>query len=309
MEHSEFLSSIMHDVGLPLIHALIKYCPEQTEQAITKEMAQLLQQTIKNNDYIKDTLQINEQSIQNTELRLTLTALSSKIIAAHYEKTKTPPTDQDLKRIMGAIHALLAFSEDYIPSINLTEAYENKQTKAPSPKHTTNLAYIKIFLPLINAVSAFSFGLSETRMIQNVSERLNTRTTQIRVALIGDTLSDRDKKTAELSILETLAELYASCHLQEIDRISTLQNSEKSVQNSTTQIENIWTLFENRVSLLFGLAQNTSFTAPESNADIISYFEELLAETDLPEHTAPTPEEVEEKHTPMAFYKKSDAQT
>lgn len=297
MERSTFLSSIMHDVGLPLIRAIIKYGPHQDENAIAAEMATLLTQTVQSNDYIKDTLDIKELATQNSELHLILTSLSSKIIAAHYERTKTPPTDQDLKRFMGAINALLAFSEDYMPIISLTEAYpENKQKLSVSPRHTTDLTYISVFLPLINAVARFSFGLNESRMIQNVSERLNARTAQIRSNLLGDTLNDTDKKSAELSILDTLVELYASCHMQEIDRITALSSAAPDTQDSTQQIENIWTLFEHRVSLLFGLAQDASLT--DISANFTALFEEAEALDDIED-----PEE-EEKYTPMDFYKK-----
>ncbi|PCI55386.1 MAG: hypothetical protein COB36_07115 [Alphaproteobacteria bacterium] len=299
MERSTFLSSIMHDVGLPLIRAIIKYGPNQNEDAIAAEMATLLTQTVQSNDYIKDTLDIKELATQNSELHLILTSLSSKIIAAHYERTKTPPTDQDLKRFMGAINALLAFSEDYMPIISLTEAYpENKQTPSVSPRHTTDLTYISVFLPLINAVARFSFGLNETRMIQNVSERLNARTAQIRSNLLGDTLNDTDKKSAELSILGTLVDLYASCHMQEIDRITTLSSTAPDTQDSTQQIENIWMLFEHRVSLLFGLARDASLT--DISANFTALFEEAEALDDI---EAPEEEE-EEEYTPMTFYKK-----
>lgn len=299
MEHSTFLSSIMHEVGLPLICAIIKYGSDHDEEAIAAEMERLLTQTVQSNDYIKDTLDISDVAIQNSELHLILTSLSSKIIAAHYERAKTPPTDQDLKRIMGAINALLAFSEDYAPMISLTDAYpENKQKPSVSPRHTTDLTYISVFLPLINAVARFSFGLNETRMIQNVSERLNERTAQIRSNLLGDTLNDTNRKSAELSILETLVNLYASCHLQEIDRITALSSAAPDTQDSAQQVENIWALFEHRVSLLFGLAQESSDA--EIAADFAALFEEAEAQDEMQEP------EVEERHTPMSFYKKSD---
>ncbi len=298
MERSTFLSSIMHDVGLPLIRAIIKYGPNHDEEAIAAEMTKMLAQTVQSNDYIKDALDINELATHNSELHLILTSLSSKIIAAHYERTKTPPTDQDLKRFMGAINALLAFSEDYAPIISLTEAYpENKKKSSVSPRHTTDLTYISVFLPLINAVARFSFGLNESRMIQNVSERLNARTTQIRSNLLGDTLNDTDRKSAELSILETLVELYASCHMQEIDRITALSSAAPDTQDSTQQIENIWALFEHRVSLLFGLAQEASLT--DISANFTALFEDAEALNDIVE-----PEAEEETYTPMTFYKK-----
>ncbi|PCJ99011.1 MAG: hypothetical protein COA45_06080 [Zetaproteobacteria bacterium] len=296
MEQSALLSSIMHDVGLPLIRAIIKHGSDDSEDVVAAEMTKLLAQTIQSNDYLKDTLDISEVAAQNPNLHLILTSLSSKMISAHYERIKTPPTNQDLKRFMGAINALLAFSEDYTPIIKLTDAYpENKSKPSPAPKHTTDLTYISAFLPLIHVVSTFSFGVNQSRMIQNVSEKLNARTAQIRSNLLGDALNDTDKKTAELCILETLIEVYALCHMQEIDRITTLDHTAQTTLNSEKQIENIWLLYENRVALLFGLAQST---AP---IDIVSSFESLFEDIEEP---ANTQEPEEEKHTPMAFYKR-----
>lgn len=301
MEQSTFLSSIMPEIGLPLVRTIIENCPSSDEQTITQEMEKLLAQTIRNNDYIKDALGINDKSHENSDLYLMLSSLSSKIIASHYKRTKTPPTDKNLKQITGAINALLTFSENYTPIISLMDAYpENANKPSLSPKHTTDLIYISIFLPLINAVSTFSFGLNPSRMIQNVSEKMNIRTAQIRSHLLGDSLNDNDRKTAEIRIIKTLIDLYSSCYMQEIDRITKLSQPEQHAQDNTQQIEHIWALFENRVSLLFGLAQEKSnVETPEE--DVTALFEEAEALNNS------TDDEILEENkttTPMSFYKK-----
>lgn len=301
MEQSTFLSSIMPEIGLPLVRTIIENCPSSDEQTITQEMEKLLAQTIRNNDYIKYALGINDQSHENSDLYLMLSSLSSKIIASHYKRTKTPPTDKDLKQITGAINALLTFSENYTPIISLMDAYpENINKPSLSLKHTTDLIYISIFLPLINAVSTFSFGLNPSRMIQNVSEKMNIRTTQIRSHLLGDSLNDNDRKTAEIRIIKTLIDLYSSCYMQEIDRITKLSQPEQHAQDNTQQIEHIWALFENRVSLLFGLAQEKSnVETPEE--DVTALFEEAEA---LNNNINDEVLEDNQTTTPMSFYKK-----
>lgn len=301
MEQSTFLSSIMPEIGLPLVRTIIENCPSSDEQTITQEMEKLLAQTIRNNDYIKYALGINDQSHENSDLYLMLSSLSSKIIASHYKRTKTPPTDKDLKQITGAINALLTFSENYTPIISLMDAYpENINKPSLSLKHTTDLIYISIFLPLINAVSTFSFGLNPSRMIQNVSEKMNIRTAQIRSHLLGDSLNDNDRKTAEIRIIKTLIDLYSSCYMQEIDRITKLSQPEQHAQDNTQQIEHIWALFENRVSLLFGLAQEKSnVETPEE--DVTALFEEAEA---LNNNINDEVLEDNQTTTPMSFYKK-----
>lgn len=298
MERSTFLSSIMPEIGLPLVRTIIENCPSDDEQTITQEMENLLAQTIINNDHLKDALDIKEQSPENSDLYLLLSSLSSKIIASHYKRTKTPPTDKDLKKITSAINALLAFSESYTPIINLTDAYPGNSNK-PSlyPKHTTDLMYISVFLPLINAVSTFSFGLNSSRMIQNVSKKMNVRTSQIRSHLLGDSLNDADRKTAEISILKTLIDLYSSCYMQEIDRITKLSQPEQHAQDNTQQIDHIWALFENRVSLLFGLAKETSDS--EMIEDVTALFEEAEALNNTDDDVIEDSETI----TPMSFYK------
>ncbi|MGH1378541.1 MAG: hypothetical protein ACRBB3_06935 [Alphaproteobacteria bacterium] len=306
MEQSTFISSVLPDIGLPLVRTIIENCKAEDEESITQEMEKLLALTVKSNDYIKDALEINDSNSENPDLHLLLSSLSSKIIASHYERTKASPTDKDLKQITGAINALLIFSENYAPIINLTDAYpENKDKPSLSPKHTTDLIYISVFLPLINAVSTFSFGLNPSRMIQNVSEKMGVRTTQIRSHLLGDTLNDKDRKTAEIRILKTLIDLYSSCYMQEISRITEIGQSENQPQSNKQQIEHIWNLFENRVSLLFGLAQEASsetsnYTTENAEEDVAALFEESqtknVEEDVLPNDDQPT--------TPMSFYKK-----
>ena len=85
--------------------------------------------------------------------------------------------------------------------------------------------------------------------------------------------------------------------MQEIDRITKLSQSEQHTQDNTQQIENIWALFENRVSLLFGLAQETSDS--EMIEDVTALFEEAEALNNTDDDII----EDSKTSTPMSFYK------
>tara|TARA_R110001592_G_scaffold3525_16_gene19965 strand:- start:7523 stop:8674 length:1152 start_codon:yes stop_codon:yes gene_type:complete len=257
MKRAELLSIIMHDIGLPVVQGIIDVARDKSEEQVVEEITQLLKKTIHNADEIKSLLDLLEDEEKDVSVRLNLATLSCHIIAAHYQKNKRLPTEAELKRSVSSIDLLLTFSENYIPMERLDGVYpEHLRGLSPLSRTVANLVYLKYYVPLVDAVSEFSFGQPETKMIQDVSEKLRQRAADLTDTLMGDSITKHEKKSSELLILSSLIPLYCACHNKEKSRIMALNEDVRNQENNDAQIKNIWSTFEKRIAMLTLLAKH-----------------------------------------------------
>jgi hypothetical protein len=257
MKRAELLTVIMHDIGLPVIEGVIQVALDQSEEKVIEDVTRLLRQTIDNADDIRGLLDLIEEEEKDVSVRLNLATLSCHIIAAHYKRAGTLPTQAELKRTVSSVDQLLTFSENYIPMDRLEGVFpENVRGLSPLSRTVANLVYLKYYVPLVDVVADFSFGMDEARMIQNVSEKLRTKAADITHVLMGTDLSVAEQKSSELLILSSLIPLYCSCHIREKDRIMGLDEDVRAKEENKDQIENIWLLFDKRLGMLTVLAKH-----------------------------------------------------
>lgn len=257
MKRAELLTVIMHDIGLPVIQGIIEVALTESEEKVVEDVTKLLRKTIDNADNIRGLLDLIEEEEKDVSVRLNLATLSCHIIAAHYKRTGKLPTESELKRTVSSIDQLLTFSENYIPMERLDGVFpENIRGLSPLSRTVANLVYLKYYVPLVDAVAEFSFGKTEAKMIQHVSERLREKAADITHALMGHDLSQAEQKSSELLILSSLIPLYCSCHNNEKSRIMALSEEDRNKETSQEQIENIWKLFEKRLTMLTILAKH-----------------------------------------------------
>ncbi len=257
MKRAELLTVIMHDIGLPVIEGVIQVALGQSEEKVIEDVTRLLRQTIDNADDIRGLLDLIEEEEKDVSVRLNLATLSCHIIAAHYKRAGSLPTQAELKRTVSSVDQLLTFSENYIPMDRLDGVFpENIRGLSPLSRTVANLVYLKYYVPLVDVVADFPYGQEEARMIQNVSEKLRTKATEITHALMGADLSVAEQKSSELLILSSLIPLYCSCHIREKNRIMELDEDVRAKEDNKEQIENIWLLFDKRMSMLTVLAKH-----------------------------------------------------
>ncbi len=257
MKRAELLSIIMHDIGLPVIQGIVEVALDKPEEKVVDDVTQLLKKTIDNAEEIKGMLDLLEDEEQDISVRLNLATLSCHIIASYYNKTGRLPTEAELKKSVSSVDLLLTFSENYIPMDRLDGVFpEHIRGLSPLSRTVANLVYLKYYVPLVDAVAEFSFGQAETKMIQNVSEKLQSVASDLTIQLMGDNIPQYEQKSSELLILSSLIPLYCSCHNKEKDRIMKLSDGDRSEESSDAQIDNIWKIFDKRMSMLTLLAQN-----------------------------------------------------
>lgn len=257
MKRAELLSVIMHDIGLPVIQGIVEVAEGKSEEKVVEDVTELLKKTIDNAEEIKSLLDLLEDEEKDVSVRLNLATLSCHIIAAYYQKNKRLPTEAELKRSVSSVDLLLTFSENYIPMERLDGVFpEHLRGLSPLSRTVANLVYLKYYVPLIDAVADFSFGKTKTKMIQDVSENLRTKASDLTGVLMGNTVPEHEQKSSELLILSSLIPLYCSCHEKEKERIMSLDEKTRNDEESDTQIENIWKIFDKRMEMLTLLAKH-----------------------------------------------------
>lgn len=257
MKRAELISIIMHDIGLPVIQGIVEVAQDRSEKKVVEDITELLKKTIDNAEEIKSLLDLLEDEEKDVSVRLNLATLSCHIIAAYYQKNGRLPTEAELKRSVSSVDLLLTFSENYIPMERLDGVYpEHLRGLSPLSRTVANLVYLKYYVPLIDAVAEFSFGKTKTKMIQDVSEKLRHKATELTHLLMGMSVSEAEQKSSELLILSSLIPLYCSCHNKEKDRIMALDEKTRNQEKSDDQIDNIWKIFEKRMEMLTLLAKH-----------------------------------------------------
>jgi len=333
MTRAELLSLIMYDIGLPLISAIIKTVKTDDQEKAVADMAALLERTIDQSEEIQSTLVVSEEDMKNIYVRISMAALSSQLVSAQYEQNGKLPSDSDMKRSVSSMDALQAFADRYglIEAINSEYKFETPEARR-AINNMVKLTYLEYFSPLADAIGTFSFGETETKMMQNVSEKLRNNANKVRIDILGDDMPDEHKKAAELSILKVVVELYSSCHKAETARIMALPEGDRSTEKSEIQIENIWAGYEKRLSMLSavtkgilpddipGVLQQMIDKDPKFNDEPAASADQDQAPPAQTETKPDQPEPAEEKPaepeqdekpaappSPMSFYSKKDS--
>ncbi len=312
MQTVELLSYILHHISLPLVQAMAEQKNGvQSKEDLTNTIIQLLEKVVQQSEDLKDILEIGAHDKENLALRMHMASLCSKIIASEYKHTGEIPTDNDIRGTIATIDAALVFCEDYIPLQSLSDIYpENANKPASFLKNLADLKYLESTIPLVNAISAFSFGVPPQHMIQNVSEKISHYVIDMRDKISGDNLQYLEQKEASRYILHNLAALYETIHIRELKRIESLTPEQLQAESSEQQITNIWANFHAQYIMLLELTQNMipgDFRNTEgSNAESpqVASIDDMLDDPFIEVEDSSIGEQ--DSFKPMSFYKKSD---
>lgn len=243
-----FLLQILDKIGVPLASAVEDVSARNKDvQASDSEEAKMLAQLI--GQTIQIILPLSGAIIQGTNeqeadaVRLTLAGIAAPLVGGIYRTQGRAPNENDIKRIVKAMEATLAFSDNFSPAIG----QDNRLKMLGEDSFIFDAAQVDmctldVLVPVINAIGEFSFGQSETKLLQDVSNKLIEKAAFI--AKGGD-------KLAELSALKTLARLYAQCHKSETGRLS--RGGEDN--RDTLSTDPVWKAFDSRLAMLGALLE------------------------------------------------------
>ena len=217
-----------------------------------QKMAMLLAKTVQASIELGNSTDLSRVGVGDDSVRVALAGLAGSLIAAQYNAGSKIPDDATIKRMVSALQAVMTFSENFTPSPENTARLENLAAQGqPVDAHQIHIQYIQAFIPVVNAIGAFSFGQSEQKLIMEIAGRLVAKAAELREAL-APALSDDDQKLTELAMLRALAPLYAACHETETERLTGANIEDRG----NLPMDNLWRNFEIRVAMLETLVKN-----------------------------------------------------
>lgn len=262
---AQYLIQILDKIGAPLMEAVTaarKPDSDDDVQGDAQIIASLLGKVVESSIAMNSALDLNTQDAQDDSLRVAMAALSGPLVAGQYKQNGKIPSEGDLKRIQTALQAVLTFGDNFTPSPEHAARLEKLPASgAPVDAHQINLQYVHAFIPVVNAVGAFSFGLPEQKLVMDISDRLVKRAVEMREALLP-ALSDDDQKLAELGILRALSVLYAAGHEGETKRLGALGDAAPE----GSSMDPVWQGFDTRAAMLESLVKNVLPDGPAGSS-------------------------------------------
>lgn len=250
-QRAAYLLQILETIGSPLMSAITAGMPaEATDEA--QSMAALLAKTVEASIELGNIMEINPAEAQDDTLRVALAGLASPLVAGQFARRGAVPESLDIKKITGALQAVLTFSDNFTPTPETVERLKNLQATGQGvDEYQTQIQYMQAFIPVIEAISAFPFGQAEAKLIMDVSDRLVKKSVEIREILLPGVGDEAAQKRAELGILRALTTLYSACHKAETAKVTSMSAEQ---QPEALSIDQVWSAFDLRAAMLEALA-------------------------------------------------------
>jgi hypothetical protein len=257
-QRAQYLIQILEKIGSPLMISILEGMPANEPGNIQREaqkIAELLGKTVQTSIELGRIIDISAMGEKGDSMRLALAAIASPLVASLFRRNGTTPDETALKKTIAALESVLSFSENFAPDPENTARLKDLEAHGQSAdKYQVYIQYMNAFIPALNAISSFTFGQNEQKLVMDVSSRLSSRASDIRKNIFGH-VDPALEKSVDLAILKALAEIYSACHLAEIRRISKLSDEERMAAGGLS-LGPVWQLFEQRVAVLETLAEN-----------------------------------------------------
>ena len=298
----KFAIKILEKIGAPLAAAIeaVPLKGDDTEVEAAKIMAQMMGQAVQISIALNASLNINDSDEgQADSLRLALAALAAPLLADFYRQNERVPEDQDIKRIIKAQEAVLAFAENFSAAAEEKSRLATIDHDAPLFDETqVSLAVLQSLTPVIAAIAEFPFGQSETKLLQDVAEKLKTDAAEIA----------KSGKLGEVMAVKALAQLYADCHRTETQRLASASDENRG----ELSLDPVWDAYRTRFAMVeavmgaeagTGVQQGASALAPVAETPAVSPVQEQAPAAAVPPADNTPPAVSAPSGSPMGFFK------
>ena len=236
-----FLVQLLQKLGAPLMGAVNSHSSgDATGEKDAQTMASLLSESIKVSISLSQAMNLKPDDGDADAIRVSLAALASGLVADSYRQTGRVPSENDVRRISKALESVIVFADNFAPA---AEHAQRLQTLDGTPPFIdpvqAGIYSINALAPVISAIAEFSFGQSDSRLIQDVAGRLDAKAKE----LLGN-FGGGPNAMSELVILQALGQIYAGAH-----RAETANLKAKGDDGAAT-IDAVWTSFDRQVAML-----------------------------------------------------------
>ncbi|MGZ9108283.1 MAG: hypothetical protein ACXW4B_05630 [Micavibrio sp.] len=296
-QRTQFLIQVLEKIGGPLT-AAVTVLPGQNDGDTAqdaKRVAELLNRSVQLGLSVAEGMNVRDEA-QADGVHLALAAFSSPLIAGHYMASGRVPGDLEIRRLSGALQAVLTFADTFTPAADSTMRLQNTEAgMAPADEALIHIQMLTAFAPVFQVVSGYAFGRAENKLIQEIAARLVERAAMLREEIFGDDLPTKTARQIELVLLRVLASLYAAAHAMEMQKLMALGDAARAT-GSGVSMDPIWAAFDRGAEMARLVAEQI---VPPANIGSKSGSGGGLKA--VPPSTPPPPR-AEDLDNPMAFF-------
>lgn len=295
---TQFLLQLLQKLGAPLMAAINTHAlADETGARDAQVMAALLSESVKISISLSQSLNLRPDDGDADAIRVALAALAGSLVADAYKQQGRVPGENDGRRITKALESVIAFSDNFAPAAQHAQRLQTLDGAVPffDPVQTS-LYSMHALVPVISAVSEFSFGQDANRLVQDVADKLGARAKALKDTL-GANAADG---MGELVTLQALAQIYASAHRAETLRLQGVGDSGQGVAS----LDAVWASFDRQLAMIEVL-----MTSMSGGGSAVSRGGggSVKPSVEVPQETATAPAEPAQQQAaanPMSFFKK-----
>lgn len=239
---TQFLLQILHKLGAPLMKAVSAHAsPDDVSgQKEAQAMASMLSESVKISIALSQAMNLKPEDGNADAIRVSLATLAGGLIADMYKQSGRVPGEAEERRITKALESVIVFSDNFAPAAEHAQRLQTLDNTPPFfDAAQTGIYTIHALLPAISAIAEFPFGQPETKLIQDVSDRLGAKAKDL-----TSKLSSGANAMNELIVLKALGEVYAGVHRAETKRLTGAGDT------AAASMEAVWQSFDKQVAML-----------------------------------------------------------
>lgn len=259
---STFLLQVLEKLASPLVAAISEVSvrqmmiPDPTKPGAMRpeaeQVASLLTKSTQMSIGLSNLVDMRLPDNEADSLRLALTSLSSPLMANIYRLAGRTPTEAEIERVTAAMSAVISYSENFTPAGDATIRMTGLEADfMPSDPAQIRILYMSAILPAVNSVMAYSFGLPEKKLVQDVADRLVHEAKTLRIRAFPD-MSEKEGAKSDLALLRMAALIYSQCHFAEMAKLMATEDQVR--QGLAPTMATLWQAFGLRMQMLEVLA-------------------------------------------------------
>ena len=296
---TQFLLQLLQKLGAPLMRAVSSQPnADDTGEKDASVLAALLSESVKAGISLSQAMNLKTDDGDADAIRVCLATLAGGLIASSYEQTGRIPSETEGRRISKALEAVIVFADNFAPAAEHAQRLKTLDDTPPFfDAVQTNIYAVHALLPAIAAIGEFSFGQSETKLIQDVSERLGANAKDMQGSLGGNA-----NPMGEIVVLQALGQVYAGVHRAETKRLKA-----QGGDSAAASMESVWAAFDKQKTMLDVLVQSMgggSMSAGGNGGKAVKPETAPEAAPAAAPAEAPPPSSPPAGASPMAFFKK-----
>ncbi len=237
---TDFILQLLQKLGTPLMLAVNRH-PSADPAADAKTMAALLSESVKISISLSQAMNLKEQDGNQDAIRVSLATLAAGLVGDFYSQHGRIPTDGDVNKITSSLQSVIVFADNFAPAAEHAKRLKTLDGTPPFfDAVQADIYAIHALLPAMAAIAEFSFGQQETKLLQEVAEKLRGEAK----AFLAKSKAPSDDM-GELVVLSALSQIYAGAHRAQIQ---TLKNT--GSEGGMASMADIWMSFGKQVAML-----------------------------------------------------------